>query len=161
MATDIRLKETELQTVTDRLVDTYTSCNTLNHLGHEPLPSRDAVAAIVADIFEVLYPGYGRKQSLHIGNVGYYVGTLVDSLHDQLTEQIARALRHGLARALRHRAGQQLGLRVHGRPPGGQHRDRAVVQPLVAGGEPRAPPGRRRPACHWPRRRSAAGLHRS
>ena len=97
MATDIRLKETELQTVTDRLVDTYTSCNTLNHLGHEPLPSRDAVAAIVADIFEVLYPGYGRKQSLHIGNVGYYVGTLVDSLHDQLTEQIARALRHELS----------------------------------------------------------------
>lgn len=96
MATDIRLKETELQTVTDRLVDTYTSCNTLNHLGHEPLPSRDAVASIVADIFEVLYPGYGRKQSLHIGNVGYYVGTLVDSLHDQLTEQIARALRHEL-----------------------------------------------------------------
>lgn len=97
MATDIRLKETELQTVTDRLVDTYTSCNTLNHLGHEPLPNRDAVAGIVADIFEVLYPGYGRKQSLHIGNVGYYVGTLVDSLHDQLTEQIARALRHELS----------------------------------------------------------------
>jgi serine O-acetyltransferase len=102
MATDIRLKETELQTVTDRLVDTYTSCNTLNHLGHEPLPSRDAVAAIVADIFEVLYPGYGRKQSLHIGNVGYYVGTLVDSLHDQLTEQIARALRHELCNEAPH-----------------------------------------------------------
>jgi serine O-acetyltransferase len=96
MAADIRLKETELQTVVDRLTDTYTSCNTLNHLGHEPLPSRDAVAGIVADLMEVLYPGYGRKQSLHIGNVGYYVGTLVDSLHDQLTEQIARALRHEL-----------------------------------------------------------------
>jgi serine O-acetyltransferase len=96
MATDLRLKETELQTVAERLIETYTSCNTLNHLGHDPLPSRDAVAAIVADLVEIIYPGYGRKQNLHIGNVGYYVGTVVDSLHDQLTEQIARALRHEL-----------------------------------------------------------------
>jgi serine O-acetyltransferase len=96
MATDHRLKETELQSVVDQLVDTYTSCNTLNHLGHEPLPSRDAVANVVTDLMEVIYPGYFKKQNLHIGNVGYYVGSLVDSLHDQLTEQIARALRHEL-----------------------------------------------------------------
>lgn len=96
MATDRRLKETELQTVAERLVETYTSCNSLNHLGHDPLPSRDGVAAIVGDLLEVIYPGYGRKKNLHIGNVGYYVGTLIDSLHDQLTDQIARALRHEL-----------------------------------------------------------------
>lgn len=96
MATDRRLKETELQTVAERLVETYTSCNSLNHLGHDPLPSREGVAAIVADLVEVIYPGYGRKQNLHIGNVGYYVGTLIDGLHDQLTDQIARALRHEL-----------------------------------------------------------------
>jgi serine O-acetyltransferase len=96
MATDRRLMETELQTVADRLIETYTSCNTLNHLGHEPLPNRDAVAGIVVDLVEVMYPGYGRKQNLHIGNVGYYVGMLVDNLHDSLTEQITRALRHEL-----------------------------------------------------------------
>lgn len=96
MATDIRLKETELHTVTEQLLDTYTCCNRLNHLGHEPLPSRDAVADLLADLYEVLYPGYGRRQSVHPGNIEYFVGSLVDALHDKLTEQIARALRHEL-----------------------------------------------------------------
>ena len=94
MATDLRLKETELQAVTERLLDTYTSCNRLNHLGHEPLPNREAVADILADLCEVLYPGYGRRQNVHPGNIEYYVGSLIDGLHDKLTEQIARALRH-------------------------------------------------------------------
>ncbi|AMV30098.1 Serine acetyltransferase [Gemmata sp. SH-PL17] len=95
MATDVRLKE-ELPTITDQLVETYTECSRLNHLAHEPLPNRDAVAGIVTDLFEVLYPGYGKRQNLHIGNIGYYVGSLIDALHDKLTTQIARALRHEL-----------------------------------------------------------------
>jgi serine O-acetyltransferase len=101
MATDFRLKE-ELPAITDQLVETYTECSRLNHLGHEPLPSRDAVAEIVADLYEVLYPGYGRRQNLHLGNIGYYVGSLVDALHDKLTVQIARALRHELCQEAPH-----------------------------------------------------------
>jgi serine O-acetyltransferase len=101
MATDIRLKE-ELPGITDLLVETYTECSRLNHLAHEPLPSRDAIAEIVADLMEVLYPGYGRRQNLHMGNIGYYVGSLVDALHDKLTQQIARALRHELCHEAPH-----------------------------------------------------------
>ena len=101
MATDIRLKE-ELPGITDALVDTYTECSRLNHLAHEPLPSRDAVAEIVADLMEVLYPGYGRRQNLHMGNIGYYVGSLIDALHDKLTVQVARALRHELCHEAPH-----------------------------------------------------------
>ncbi len=101
MATDIRLKE-ELPTITEQLIDTYTECSRMNHLAHEPLPNRDAVAEIVADLHEVLYPGYGKRQSLHIGNIGYYVGSLMDALHDKLTQQIARALRHELCEEAPH-----------------------------------------------------------
>lgn len=101
MATDIRLKE-ELPAVTEQLVDTYTECSRMNHLAHEPLPSRDGIADIVSDLFEVLYPGYGRRQNLHFGNIGYYVGSLVDALHDKLTNQIARALRHELCHEAPH-----------------------------------------------------------
>jgi serine O-acetyltransferase len=96
MATDIHLKETELQSVTELLVDSYTCCSRMNHLGHEPLPNREAVGDILGDLQEILYPGYGKRQNLHIGNIGFYVGGLVDSLHDRLTEQITRALRHDL-----------------------------------------------------------------
>lgn len=93
MATDFRLKE-HLNTVTDRIVDSYQEIGSINHLGHCPLPSTSAVIDIVSDLKELLYPGYRRRQNLHMGNVTYFVGDLIDSLHDKLTVQFARALRH-------------------------------------------------------------------
>src|SRR5439155_18513871 len=101
MATDIRLKE-GLPEITEALVATYTECNRLNHLGHQPLPNREAVLDVLADLTDVLYPGYARRQNLHLGNVEYYVGGLVDGLHDKLTVQIARALRHEFAQESPH-----------------------------------------------------------
>jgi serine O-acetyltransferase len=95
MAADLRVKE-GLPEITEALVASYTECSRINHLGHQALPSRDAVTDIMSDLYEVIYPGFGRRQHLHIGNVEYYVGSLVDALHDKLTEQIARALRHDM-----------------------------------------------------------------
>ena len=93
MATDIRLKE-GLPEITEAIVGTYTECGRTSHLGHKPLPSREAVGDILEDLLDILYPGYFRRQNLHIGNVEYHVGDLIDGLHDKLTVQIARALRH-------------------------------------------------------------------
>jgi serine O-acetyltransferase len=93
MATDIRLKEA-LPEITEAVVATYTECSRTSHLGHRPLPSREAIAEIICDFLDILYPGYWRRQNLHMGNVEYHVGDLIDGLHDKLTSQIARALRH-------------------------------------------------------------------
>src|ERR1700758_5036930 len=100
MATDIRLKET-LPEITEAVVATYTECSRTSHLGHKPLPSREAVVEILCDLLDILYPGYWRRQNLHLGNVEYHVGDLIDGLHDKLTQQIGRALRHG-AESCRH-----------------------------------------------------------
>jgi serine O-acetyltransferase len=93
MATDIRLKET-LPDITEAVVATYTECSRTSHLGHRPLPSREVAAEILCELLDILYPGYWRRQNLHLGNVEYHVGDLIDGLHDKLTQQIARALRH-------------------------------------------------------------------
>lgn len=93
MASDFRLKE-QLPNLTNEIVSTYSSVATINHLGHCPLPKYDEVIAALADLKDILYPGYRRREGLHLGNVTYHVGDLVDSLHDRLTTQIARALRH-------------------------------------------------------------------
>jgi serine O-acetyltransferase len=93
MATDIRLKEA-LPEITEAVVATYTECSRTSHLGHRPLPSREATIEVVCDLMDILYPGYWRRQNLHIGNVEYHAGDLIDGLHDKLTQQIARALRH-------------------------------------------------------------------
>src|ERR1700732_3736878 len=92
-ATDIRLKES-LPALTERIVETYEDCGGINHLGHSPLPSYREVVDILADLREILYPGYGRRQNLHLGNVAYHVGDLVDGLNNRLTQQISRAFRY-------------------------------------------------------------------
>lgn len=92
MATDFRRKE-QLVELTDRIVESYRELGTINHLGHCPLPNTGAIVGCLNDLKEILYPGYRRRQNLHLGNVTYFVGDLIDALHDTLTQQIARALR--------------------------------------------------------------------
>src|SRR4029453_12376964 len=93
MASDFRLKE-QLPRLTDRIVETYREGPAISHLGHCALPNYDQVVESLEDLKEVLYPGYRRREGLHIGNVTYHVGDLIDGLHDKLTRQIARALQH-------------------------------------------------------------------
>jgi serine O-acetyltransferase len=93
MATDFRLKD-QLPKITERVVRTYDEVGKINHLGHCPLPNYDEIIAATNDLKEILYPGYRRREGLHHGNVAYYVGDLMDRLHDRFTTQIGRALRH-------------------------------------------------------------------
>lgn len=93
MASDLRLKE-ELPELTDAIVETYQQIGTINHLGHCPLPRLDVIVSVIEDLKDILYPGYRRRERLHMGNITYHVGDLIDGLHDKLTQQIARALQH-------------------------------------------------------------------
>jgi serine O-acetyltransferase len=94
MATDFQIKEI-LPVLTDRIVSTYAEAGTIHHLGHCPLPNYDTIISVTEDLKEVLYPGYRRRDRLHLGNVTYHVGDLIDKLHDRLMSQIARAMCHG------------------------------------------------------------------
>ena len=93
MASDVRLKE-QLPDLTDRIVQTYMEVSSISHLGHCALPNYDVIVTAIEDLKEIIYPGYRRREGLHIGNVTYHVGDLIDGLHDKLTTQIGRALRH-------------------------------------------------------------------
>jgi serine O-acetyltransferase len=93
MATDFRLKD-QLPEITERIVATYERSGKINHLDHCPLPRYDEIVAAIHELNEIMFPGYRRREGLHQGNIGYYVGDLVDRLHDRLTTQIGRALRH-------------------------------------------------------------------
>lgn len=93
MATDFRLKD-QLPDITQRIVDTYDRVKKINHLDHCPLPRYEEVVAAIHELNEILFPGYRRREGLHHGNISYYVGDIIDRLHDRLTTQIGRALRH-------------------------------------------------------------------
>jgi serine O-acetyltransferase len=93
MASDVRLKD-QLPRLTQRIVQTYDEVGSINHLGHCPLPNYDVIINVIEDLREILFPGFRRREGLHRGNVLYHVGDVIDKLHDQLTVQIGRALRH-------------------------------------------------------------------
>ena len=93
MASDLRLKE-QLPELTNRIVQTYGEIASISHLGHCALPNYEVVIAAIEDLKEIIYPGYRRREGLHSGNVTYHVGDLIDGLHDKLTTQIGRAMRH-------------------------------------------------------------------
>jgi serine O-acetyltransferase len=93
MATDVRLKEA-LPEITEALVGSYAECGRTTHLGHRPLPSREGVYEILQDFLDLIFPGIWRRQNLHMANVEYHVGDVIDGLHDKLIQQITRALRH-------------------------------------------------------------------
>jgi serine O-acetyltransferase len=93
MSTDLRLKE-DLPILTERIVDTYAEVGSISHLGYCPLPNYETIIAATEDLKEILYPGYRRRDGLHLGNVTYHVGDLIDGLHDTLTAQIGRAILH-------------------------------------------------------------------
>lgn len=98
MATDVdvkgRLRE-RLPELTGRIVATYKGCESINHLGHSSLPSYREVVEILGDLREIVFPGYGRRQNLHMGNVAYHVGGLIDGLYDRLRNQFTRAFQYG------------------------------------------------------------------
>jgi len=93
MATDLRLKE-QLPELTERIVRTYVEEGSMNHLDHCPLPSYDTIIQVTEDLKDIIFPGYRRRVGLHMGNVTYHVGDVIDRSHDTLTQQIGRALCH-------------------------------------------------------------------
>ena len=93
MNADNHLKEL-LPGLTDKIVLSYSHDNRIHHLGHCPLPKYEVIIQIIEDLKDLIYPGFRRREGLHIGNVSYHVGNLIDTLHDKLATQIARALLH-------------------------------------------------------------------
>jgi serine O-acetyltransferase len=57
-----------------------------------PLPSRDAIAQIVADLRSVLFPGYYGTAELDSGSMRFHVGATLDRVLRDLREQIWRGL---------------------------------------------------------------------
>lgn len=77
------------------------SCNRedcFDHVGPEPIPSREALIDILHRTIRVLYPGYFIASRLDRVNVGYYFGQEITDLFDVFSEQISLAIRHDCIR---------------------------------------------------------------
>ena len=91
---DERRLEEEVPEMVRRIVQTYAECSGIHHLDADPLPSKDAIVQILDLLFELVYPGFGKHQPVHLTNVEFHVGELLLQLGGLLTKQIGRTLRH-------------------------------------------------------------------
>jgi serine O-acetyltransferase len=60
--------------------------------GAGPLPSRDAIIAVVEELRSVMFPGYFGVSELSFENMRFHVGATLDQVIRALTEQIRRGL---------------------------------------------------------------------
>ena len=87
--------KSHLPGITEQIVASYKEGGTTHHLDHCPLPSYTLVVDVLEDLKEILYPGYRNRDCLYSSSVVYYIGGIIDRLHDNLVTLCERALCHG------------------------------------------------------------------
>ncbi|MBR3218511.1 MAG: serine acetyltransferase [Thermoguttaceae bacterium] len=78
-----------------KLCRSYIDVPSTHHLGHCPLPNRQVIAEVIADLFEILYPGFQRLDRLNFDNILDLVGDTFERLCETLSVQFSRAFCHG------------------------------------------------------------------
>ena len=88
----------EIPAIVDQLVLSCNRDGCFDHVGPEPIPSREAIIDILHRASRILYPGYFIRTRVDQVNVGYYFGQEVTGLFEALSEQIMLAIRHDCIR---------------------------------------------------------------
>ncbi|MCX5853493.1 MAG: serine acetyltransferase [Deltaproteobacteria bacterium] len=88
----------EIPAIVDQLVSSCNRNDCFDHVGPEPIPSRETIIDILHRASRILYPGYFVPARVDQVNVGYYFGQEVTGLFEALSEQIRLAIRHDCIR---------------------------------------------------------------
>jgi serine O-acetyltransferase len=88
----------EIPAIVEALAATCNSKECFDHVNAEPIPSHEAVLAILRRIVGILFPGYFGTARLDTVNVGYFLGQETTLLFKELSEQITLAIRHDCLR---------------------------------------------------------------
>ena len=94
----VRKQREEIPAVVEQLVFSCNRDNCFDHVGPEPIPSREAIIDILKRTRRILYPGYFIPTRVDQVNVRYYFGQEVTELFETLAEQITLAIRHDCIR---------------------------------------------------------------
>jgi serine O-acetyltransferase len=84
----------EIPNIVNRLVLSCSREDCFDHVGPEPIPSRDSVIKLIHAALRILYPGYFIRSRVDGINLSYYFGQEITAFYEALSEQITLALRH-------------------------------------------------------------------
>ncbi len=86
--------ELGLPKLVDDMIHNYETFGGMDHLEGKDLPSKKVVIEVLEDLLTVLYPGYLGKADITKANVRYVAGNLLTSVHDRLTVEVEKSLKH-------------------------------------------------------------------
>jgi serine O-acetyltransferase len=84
----------EIPGIVQDLVESCLGQDCFDHLGPEPIPSREAVIAIIRRALRLLYPGYFSRRGLDAANLSFYLGQEAVAFYEELSQQTALSFRH-------------------------------------------------------------------
>ncbi len=86
--------EKRLPELMDRLLATYGEEKGLNKVDCNNLPQIARLYEILDQLFEILFPGFRGQHSITRSNLTYHIGSLIDQIYTNLSEEVDRAIRY-------------------------------------------------------------------
>jgi serine O-acetyltransferase len=80
--------------IVEQLVVSCNNGDNFEHVGPEPIPSRDAMIHLVQQMRRILFPGYFEPDQLDKINLQYYLGQATISLFEGLSHQVTLCIKH-------------------------------------------------------------------
>lgn len=94
------MRPDHLEQLTARLLESYDAQPTRPDQG-EPLPSMEAIIAVMEEVRRLLFPGFYADEHLNTSSRVYRIGHWIARLHQSLTRVLSLALAHERSRARR------------------------------------------------------------
>lgn len=88
----------EIPAIVEQLAQSCEDDQCFDHVGPEPIPSRESVIDIIHKLSLILYPGYFIRNRVDRFSLNFYLGHEITALFDLLSEQITHAIRHDCIR---------------------------------------------------------------
>ncbi len=95
---DTRQWREEIPGIVESLVLSCHQEDTFDHVGPEPISSRDSIIRILYMARRIIFPGYFIPERLDRVNLKYYLGQQATAFFEVLSEQITLAVRHDCVR---------------------------------------------------------------
>jgi serine O-acetyltransferase len=86
--------ETGLPKLVDKIMKSYETFGSMDHLEGKDLPSKKVVIEVLEDLFTVLFPGYLGKEGITKANIKYFLGNTLTSIYTRLTNEVEKSLKY-------------------------------------------------------------------
>jgi len=86
--------EKGLPKLVDDMIQNYETFGGMDHLCGKDLPSKQVVIDVLEDLLTVFFPGYLGEKEITKPNVKYVIGNTLTSIHDRLTSEVEKSLKH-------------------------------------------------------------------